>query len=77
MKVKGHRGDALNEEADIRAEMGRRKKQKEVRWNRPTSRTVYQWTVGPITRSTTWTRHSQEPIPPKPGEIEEFRALEI
>ncbi len=55
VKVKAHRGDPLNEEADIRAEMGRRKDQKEVRWNSPTNRTVYQWTVGQHTRSTTWT----------------------
>ena len=53
VKVKDHRGDPLNEETDIRVEMGRRKEQKEVGWNNPTNRTVYQWTVGQHTRSTT------------------------
>ena len=35
VKVKTHRGDQLNEEADIRAEMGCRKEQKEVIWVHP------------------------------------------
>ncbi len=55
VKVKAHRGDPLNEEADIRAEMGLHKEQKEVRWNNPTNRTIYRWKAGPHTRSTTWT----------------------
>jgi hypothetical protein len=41
IKVKGHRGDPLNEETDIRAEMGRYKEQKEVIWDNPTNWTVY------------------------------------
>jgi hypothetical protein len=45
VKVKAHKGDPLKEEADIREEMGRRKEQEDVRWNRPTNRTVYRWTV--------------------------------
>ena len=77
MKVKTHRGDPLNEEADIRAEMGRRKEQDEVRWNSPTNRTVYQWTVGENTRSTTWTNTVRNRFRQKTGEIEAFRALEI
>jgi hypothetical protein len=41
VKVKDHRGDPLNEEADIRTEVGHRKEQKEVGWNNPTNRTAY------------------------------------
>ncbi len=55
IKVKAHRGDPLNEEADIRTEMELPKEQKEVGWNNPTNRTIYRWKVGPQTRSTTWT----------------------
>ena len=39
IKVKAHRGDPLNEEPDIRAEMGRHKAIQEVGWNDPTNRT--------------------------------------
>ncbi len=77
VKVKSHRGDPLNEEADIRAEMGRRKEQKEFIRDNPTNRTVYQWEVGPITRSTTWTNTVRNRFRQKAGEIEAFRALEI
>ncbi len=83
VKVKAHRGDPLNEEADIRAEMGRLKEQKEVTWDTPTNRTIYQWSVtssnkgGPITRSTTWTNTVRNRFRQKAGEIEAFRALEI
>jgi hypothetical protein len=41
IKVKDHRGDPLNEEADIRTEMGHHKEEKEVGWNNPTNRTIY------------------------------------
>jgi hypothetical protein len=41
IKVKALRGDPLNEEAVIRAEMRRCKEQKEVIWDNPTNRTVY------------------------------------
>jgi ribonuclease HI len=44
VKVKFHRGDPLNEEADIRAEMGRFKDPGEITWDAPTPRTVYKWT---------------------------------
>ena len=37
VKVKDYRGDPLNEETDIRAEMGHRKEQKEVIWDNPTT----------------------------------------
>ena len=46
VKVKAHRGDPLNEEADIRAEMGRLKGHQEVKWNDLTNRTIYRWQVG-------------------------------
>ncbi len=36
-QVKAHRGDPLNEEADIRAEMGRRKEEEEKTWDDPTN----------------------------------------
>jgi hypothetical protein len=75
--VKHHRGDPLNEETDIRAGMGHRKEQKEVGWNNPTNRTVYQWTVGQHTRSTTWTNTVRNRFHQNTGEIETFRALEI
>ena len=42
IKVKAHRGDPLNEEADIRAELGRRKEYKETIWNDSSDRTVYE-----------------------------------
>ena len=42
IKVKDHRGDPLNEEADIRAEMGRLKEYKETIWNDSSDRTVYE-----------------------------------
>ena len=43
LKVKAHRGCPLNEEADIRAEMGRRKPEQQRTWDEPTNRTVFQW----------------------------------
>ncbi len=45
IKVKVQRGDPLNEEADIRAEMGRLKEYKEAIWNDSSDRTVYEWSV--------------------------------
>jgi hypothetical protein len=41
----GHRGDPLNKEADIRAEMGRLKEESEKTWNAQTERTIYQWSA--------------------------------
>jgi hypothetical protein len=43
IKVKAHRGCPLNEEADIRAEMGRMKQEQEKTCSTPTNRTIYQW----------------------------------
>jgi hypothetical protein len=45
IKVKAHRGDPLNEEADIRAELGRRKAYKETIWDDLSGGPVYQWSV--------------------------------
>ena len=45
IKVKAHRGDPLNEEADIRDELGRRKEYKETIWDDLSGRTVYQWSA--------------------------------
>ncbi len=63
IKVKSHRGYPLNEEADIRAEMGRMKKEQEKTWSTPTNRTIYQWTEASKTKSgvhttkqTAWTQ---------------------
>jgi hypothetical protein len=41
IKVKTHRGDPLNEEADIRTEVDRLKEYKETIWNDSSDRTVY------------------------------------
>ncbi len=41
VKVKDLRGDPLNEETDIRVEIGHLKEQKEVTWDDPTNRTIY------------------------------------
>ena len=43
IKVKAHRGDPLNEEADIWAEMGHLKEENEKIWSVQTDRTIYQW----------------------------------
>ena len=40
IKAKAHRGDPLNEEADIRAELGRLKEYKKTIWNDSSDRTV-------------------------------------
>ena len=77
VKVKAHRGDPLNEEADIRAELGRLKGHQEVKWNDPTNRTIYRWQEGHHTRSTTWTNTVRNRFRQKAGEIEAFQALEI
>jgi ribonuclease HI len=63
IKVKAHRGCPLNEEADIRAEMGRMKQEKEKTWSTPTNRTIYQWSEASktkddvdTTKQTAWTQ---------------------
>jgi ribonuclease HI len=77
VKVKTHRGDSLNEEADIRTEMGHHKEIKETGWNDPTDRTICRWKAGQITRSTSRTNTVRNRFRQKSGEIEAFRALEI
>ena len=42
IQVRVHRGDPLNEEADIRTELGRLKEYTETIWNDSSDRTVYQ-----------------------------------
>ena len=42
IKVKAHRGDPLNEETDIRVELGLLQEYKETTWNDSSDRTVYQ-----------------------------------
>jgi ribonuclease HI len=61
VKVKGHRGDPLNEEVDIRTEMGLRKEHKEVGWN-----------TQPIGQSTDgrWDNTHDQPHGPTPSEID-------
>ena len=63
IKVKAYRGCPLNEEIDIRAEMGRRKEEQEKIWNTSTNRTIYQWSEVSKTkkgistiRQTAWTQ---------------------
>jgi ribonuclease HI len=51
IKVKAHRGCPLNEEADIRAEMGRMKQGQEETWSTPTNRNIYQWSGPPKLRA--------------------------
>ena len=42
IKVKAHRGDPLNEETDIRAEIDRLKEESEKVWDAQTNRRIYQ-----------------------------------
>jgi ribonuclease HI len=83
VKVKAHRGCPLNEEADIRAEMGRRKPDKEKTWGTPTNRTIYQWREVSknndgveITKQTAWTQAVRNRMRQKAGEIQAHRAYE-
>ena len=45
IKVKVHREDPLNEETDIRTELGHLREYKEAIWVDSTDRTIYQWSV--------------------------------
>jgi hypothetical protein len=76
IKVKAHRGCPLNEEADIRAEMGRMKQEKEKTWSTPTNRTIYQWSETSktkdgvdTTKQTAWTQAVRNRMRQKAGEI--------
>jgi hypothetical protein len=83
MKVKAHRGCPLNEDADIRAEMGRRKEEQERTWSTPTNRTIYQWSEASKTKNgistnkqTAWTQAVRSRMRQKAGEIQAYRAYE-
>lgn len=89
VKVKAHRGDPLNEEADImiRAEMGGLKEQQETIWDDLTGRTVYQWSEKSkylegvnIGKMSVWTNTVRNQfilrVIQKSGEIEASLALE-
>jgi hypothetical protein len=73
----------LNEEADIRAEMGRMKQEQEKTWITSTNRTIYQWSEAFKTKSdvhttkqTAWTQAVRNRMRHKAGEIQAYRAYE-
>jgi hypothetical protein len=83
IKVKVHRGCPLNEETDIRAEMGHMKREQEKTWNTSTNRTIYQWTEDSKTKSgvsttkqTAWTQTVRNRMRQKAGEIQDYRTYE-
>jgi hypothetical protein len=83
IKVKANRGCPLNEEADIRAEMGRMKQEQEKTWNTLTNRTIYQWSETSktkrdvsTTKQTEWTQAVRKRMRQKAGEIQAYRAYE-
>ncbi len=83
IKVKEPRGCPLNEEADIRAEMGRMKQEKEKTWSMPTNRTMYQWSETSktkdgieTTKQTAWTQPVRNRMRQKAGEIQDHRTYE-
>ena len=83
IKVKAHRGCPLNEEEDIRSEMGRMKQEKEKTWSTPTNRTIYQWVEVSktkdgveTTKQTAWTQAVRNRIRQKAGEIQVHRVYE-
>ena len=83
IKVKAHRGDPLNEEADIRAEMGRLKEENEKTLSSQTNQTIYQWSEPSqtdkgilITKTSAWTHAVRNRMRQKTGEIQAFRAFE-
>ncbi len=82
IKVKTHRECPLNEETDIRAEMGRMKHEKEKTWSTSTNRTIYQWSETSktkvdvdTTKQTAWTQAVRNRMRQK-GEIQAYRAYE-
>ena len=84
IKVKDHRGDPLNEEADIRAELDRLKEYKETIWNDSSDRTVYECPVtstkhggATVLKTSVWSNTVRNYIRQKAGEIEAYKALEI
>ena len=83
IKVKAHRGDPLNEEADIRTEIARLKEEGGKVWETQTDRTIYQWSEPSktkegtlITKTSVWTHAVRNRMWQKAGEIQAFRSLE-
>ena len=83
IKVKQHRGCPLNEETDIRTEIGRRKEEQEKTWSTTTNRTIYQWSETSktkdgtsTTKQTAWTQAVRNRMRQKAGEIQAYRAYE-
>ena len=82
--MKTNRGDPLNEESDIRGELGLPKEYKETIWNDSTDRTVYQWPVTStkhegtkVFKASVWTNTVRNYIRQKAGEIEDLKTPEI
>jgi len=80
IKVKAHRGCPLNEEADIRTEMGHMKQEQEKTWSTLTNRTIYQWSEVSKTKSgvnstkqIAWTQAVRNRMRQKAGEIQAYR----
>ena len=84
IKVKTHRGDPLNEETDIREELGRLKEYKETMWNDSCDRTVHQRPATStqhggttVLKTSVWTNTVINFIRKKVGEIEAYKTMEI
>ncbi len=78
-----HHGCPLNEETDIRTEMGRMKEEQEKNWNEPTKKTIYQWTEtsktkkGTLTtRQSVWSQAVHNRMRQMSGEIQAYQAYE-
>jgi hypothetical protein len=74
---------SLNEETDIRPEMGRRKEEQEKTWIKPTNRTIYQWSEDSKTKNgistfkqTVWTQVVHNRMRQKSGEIQAYHTYE-
>jgi hypothetical protein len=83
IKVKSYHGYPLNEETDIRAEMGRMNEEQEKTWSTPTNRTIYQWSKVSKTKDGTSTKKqtvstqvAHNRMRQKAGEIQSYRAYE-
>ena len=44
IKIKAHRGEPMNEEADTLAEAGREKEKDTAKWTERTQRLIFKWT---------------------------------
>ena len=74
----------MNEETDIRAEVGRLKEYKETIWNDSTDRTVYEWSDtstkhggATVLKTSVWTNTVHKYIRQKEGEIESYKSTKI